>query len=126
MSLCQVADLVVVAMQVQLSWPGLPVNGSNACSGDVVWPILDGIVILGASQPLSTSFTLQVCIATLAPAQLLLNEEVACRTCWLYVSGDPPQHEILVTDNVISCIFGKIFDASSTVADLNIRGAFSV
>lgn len=56
---------VVLPLQVQLSWPGLPVNGSNACSGDVVWPLLDGVIILGGSQPLSTSFTLQVGTATI-------------------------------------------------------------
>lgn len=39
-------------------------NGSNTCSGDVVWPVLDGVIILGASQPLPSSFTLQVGTAT--------------------------------------------------------------
>ncbi|KAK9915638.1 hypothetical protein WJX75_001864 [Coccomyxa subellipsoidea] len=46
--------------QVRLSWPGLPVNGSGACSGDVAWPILDGVVILGTSPADPASFSMQV------------------------------------------------------------------
>lgn len=47
-------------VQVLLSWPGLPVNGGSSCSGDVAWPVLDGVTVLGASQPNLTSFTMQV------------------------------------------------------------------
>lgn len=51
---------MVLPVQVRLSWPGLPVNGSGACSGDVAWPVLDGVVILGTSPADPASFSMQV------------------------------------------------------------------